>query len=580
MGVLWQWWVTTGFGAFFYLSLSAYGMAQSPPAEPPELPSDTPEPVEQTIPTAPGFPVPRPAPEPGLELEFPALPEPPEGAVPAGFEFRVDRVEVVGSTVLQEEIATLTQQVEKQDVTLNDLFQLRADITELYVSNGYITSGAFLPSNQDFSDGIVEIQVVEGVLETVEITGLRRLRDSYVRDRIRRSIRPPLNQDRLEDSLRVLQIDPLLASVNAELIAGSSPGQNILLLNLEEAPAFITTLSVDNYRPPSIGSTQGVIQVGHNNVLGFGDRFDAAYSLGEGLNLYDVSYAFPITPQGGALSIGFNNSDSRIVQDVFEDLGIRSEAETLSFAFRQPVIRTSETEFALSLGLDLRRSQSFILENIPFSFSPGPELGRSKVTAIRFSQDWVQRYPRRVLAARSQFSLGIDAFNATVNDIGIDGHFFSWLGQFQWVEQVTPGVLLVGRFNSQLTPDALLPIERFSLGGISTVRGYEENQIVADNGVTGSLEALISLSNNPQELQLTPFVEFGTAWNNRGSNPAPSTLASVGLGLRWLMAPSLQFRADYGIPLIPAEDQGNSLQSSGLYFSLTFEPTILFRADE
>jgi hemolysin activation/secretion protein len=103
---------------------------------------------------------------------------------------------------------------------------------------------------------------------------------------------------------------------------------------------------------------------------------------------------------------------------------------------------------------------------------------------------------------------------------------------------------------------------------------------VADNGVTGSVEALISLGNAPQELQLTPFVEFGTAWNNRGSNPDPSTLASVGLGLRWLMAPSLQFRADYGIPLIPAEDQGNSLQSSGLYFSLTFEPTILFRVDE
>jgi hemolysin activation/secretion protein len=433
-------------------------MAQSLPLEEPELPADAPEPVEQTIPTAPEFPIPQPVPDSDLELEFPAPPEPPEGAVPADFSFQVERVEVLGNTVLQEEIAALTRQVENQEVTLNDLFQLRADITELYVANGYITSGAFLPNNQDFSDGVVEIQVVEGELETVEITGLSRLRESYVRDRIRRGTRAPLSQDRLEDSLRVLQIDPLLASVNAELIAGSGPGQNILLLELEEAPAFFTTLSVDNYRPPSIGSTQAVVQVVHNNLLGFGDRFDAAYSLGEGLNLYDVSYAFPVTPQGGTLSVGFNNSDSRIVLDVFEDLGIRSEAETLSFGFRQPFIRTSETEFALGLGLDLRRSQSFILDNVPFSFSPGPELGRSKVTAIRFSQDWVQRYPQRVLAARSQFSLGIDAFNATVNDIGIDGRFFAWLGQFQWVEQVSPRVLLVSRFNAQLTPDALLPI--------------------------------------------------------------------------------------------------------------------------
>jgi hemolysin activation/secretion protein len=487
---------------------------------------------------------------------------------------------VLGSTVLQAEIEALTSQFENQDVTFNDLFQLRADITQLYIANGYITSGAFLPTDQDFSTGLVQIQVVEGELEDVAIRGLRRLREGYVRGRLQRGTTVPLNQQRLEDSLRLLQIDPLIESVNAELIAGSGPGLNILRLDLTEAPAFFTTLSLDNYRPPTTGSLQGVAQVTHNNLLGFGDRISAAYSLGEGLNLYDVSYTFPITPQGGTLSLGFNNSDSRIIQDVFEDLGIRSEAQTYSLGLRQPLWRSPESEFALGLALDLRRSQTFLLDNIPFSFSPGPELGRSQVTAIRFSQDWVQRYPRRVLAMRSQFSLGIDAFDATVNDLGIDGQFFAWLGQFQWVEQLSPGVLLVGRLNAQLTPDALLPIERYSLGGISTVRGYEENQIVSDNGVNASVEALISLSSIPNELQITPFVEFGTAWNNLGPSPDPATLASVGLGLRWLVAPSLQFRADYGLPLIAANNQGSSLQSSGFYFSLSFEPTSLFRTTD
>ncbi|MGF1567048.1 MAG: ShlB/FhaC/HecB family hemolysin secretion/activation protein [Nodosilinea sp.] len=575
MGVSSQGWAVSGFSLAILLGWPGSALAQSSGPEDTGLPVNTPDPTEQTIPAPPALPIPAPAPE--LHLEFPPPPVPPAGAVPSDFRFRVNRVEVLGSTVLQAEIAALTSRLENQDVTFSDLFQLRADITQLYVANGYITSGAFLPTNQDFSTGLVQIQVVEGELEAIDISGLRRLREGYVRRRLESGTSTPLSQPRLEDSLRLLQLDPLLDSVNAELMAGSGPGQNILRLELTEAPAFFTTLSLDNYRPPTTGSLQGVVQVTHNNLMGFGDRVSAAYSLGAGINLYDVNYTLPITPQGGTVSIGFNNSDSRIIQDVFEDLGIRSEAQTYSLGLRQPIWRSSESEFALGLGLDLRRSQTFLLDNIPFSFSPGPELGRSQVTAIRFYQDWVQRYPRRVLAARSQFSLGIDAFDATVNDIGIDGRFFAWLGQFQWVEQVSPGVLLVSRLNAQLTPDALLPIERFSLGGISTVRGYEENQIVSDNGVNASVEALISLSSIPNELQITPFVELGTAWNNQGPSPDPSTLASVGLGLRWLVAPSLQFRADYGLPLIAANNQGSSLQSSGFYFSLVFEPTSLFR---
>ncbi|BBD63754.1 surface antigen D15 domain-containing protein [Nostoc commune NIES-4072] len=65
---------------------------------------------------------------------------------------------------------------------------------------------------------------------------------------------------------------------------------------------------------------------------------------------------------------------------------------------------SSDNEFALSLAFDFRRSQTFILNDIPFSFTKGTEDGRSRVTAIRFSQDWLQRNANSVLAARSQFN--------------------------------------------------------------------------------------------------------------------------------------------------------------------------------
>jgi hemolysin activation/secretion protein len=45
-----------------------------------------------------------------------------------------------------------------------------------------------------------------------------------------------------------------------------------------------------------------------------------------------------------------------------------------------------------------------------------------------------------------------------------------------------------------------------------------------------------------------------------------------GLGLYWSITPALNVRLDYGIPLIAVDDQGDSLQENGFYFSLRYQP--------
>jgi hemolysin activation/secretion protein len=235
-------------------------------------------------------------------------------------------------------------------------------------------------------------------------------------------------------------------------------------------------------------------------------------------------------------------------------------------------VQSPQTEFAVGVALDLRRSQTFIEDNIPFSFSEGPEDGKSRVTVIRFYQDWVNRSGTRVLAARSQFNFGIDAFDATINDIGTDGRFFSWLGQFQWVQQLSPRALFVTAINTQLTLDSLLSLERFSIGGVDTVRGYRQNQLVSDNGVVASFELRIPVTANPRTLQINPFFEIGSGWNNRDSDPDPNLIAGLGLGVQWQVTRGLDVRLDYGIPLVGVSDRGDSLQDNGFYFSLRYQP--------
>ncbi|HEY9697848.1 MAG TPA: ShlB/FhaC/HecB family hemolysin secretion/activation protein [Trichocoleus sp.] len=589
------------------------------------IPPDAPDALQESIPrpsdTLPSVPIVPPNTSPAPTLQTPLIPPPP-AAPDLNLRFPVQQIKVEGSTVLQPEISALVKDYEARDeLSFEDLLELRSRITQLYLSNGYITSGAFLPNNQMLTDGMIRIQVVEGTLEAIDLCllspgtgrsrgssnsvseatsspleesspsnpasaqaqepqmpaeaedqcGSARLRESYIRSRLVQADTKPVNQQRIEETLQLLQLNPLIQQVNAELIAGSAPGQNVLTVQVIEASAFRLGIGGDNYQSPSIGSEQFSIQVGHDNLFGVGDRISTGYGITEGLDSFDISYSIPLNPQEGTLSFSYSTDESLIIEQQFEDLDIRSESETFSIGFRQPLIRKPETEVALGLQADLRRSTTF-LEGEPFSFSVGPEDGESNVTVLRFSQDWVERDARTVLAARSQFSLGIDALDATVNDTGTDGRFFAWLGQFQWVQRLAPRWVLVSRLVTQLTPDSLLSLERFGYGGVSTVRGYRQNQLVTDNGVLGAVEARFSLLPDSNRFQLVPFAEIGHGWNNESPDPATATLASVGLGVRWAVTPDLAIGLDYGIPLIDVEDEGDSLQDNGLYFSVRYQP--------
>ncbi len=540
------------------------------------FPSIPPGTIEPTRPIAPLLPKTLPTPTPSPQLEPRPAPTEPAPAIEA--KIKVKKVEVLGSTVFSaEELTKVFAPFVGKEVTFEQLLEIRTAVTDLYTRNGYTTSGAFLP-RQDVSDGSIEIQVVEGELERIEVQGLNRLQKSYVRSRIAAAAKTPINIRRLESALQLLQLDPLFSRVQAELTAGTVPGSNILILNLKEAPSLSAALIVDNHDSPSVGSTRGTGVLSHNNLLGLGDRALAEIAIAEGVEDYNISYALPVNARNGTLNFRYENGNSRIIEQPFAPLDINGETQTYSLGFRQPLIRTPTTEFALSLSGDLRRSQTYILDDEPFSFTIGPEKGESRVSAIRFSGDWVNRSSSRVLAARSQFSLGLDILDATVNDTGTDGRFFSWLGQFQWVQALNErkDATLVASTAAQLTGDSLLPLEQFSIGGVDTVRGYRANQRVGDSGIFGSVEVRLPLIRDGDGfglLQIAPFLDAGTIWNNNDDAIASSnTLVSIGLGLRWQLGSRLSARLDWGIPLVPVAGQGDTLQDKGIYFSLRVQP--------
>ncbi|MEO1146112.1 MAG: ShlB/FhaC/HecB family hemolysin secretion/activation protein [Cyanobacteria bacterium J06638_22] len=533
-----------------------------------------PEPIEEPLPEDPLPPLP--PPEELLPLpDTPVDPgQPPEG-VPELIQ--VERYDIQGSTIFDEdELAAVTEPF-TGDVTFAELLQARAAVTRLYTDNGYLTSGALIPP-QTVENNVVVIQVVEGRLEDVDIQGNRRLNDSYIRSRLRLAGRTPLNVPRLLEGLQLLQLDPLIETISADLQAGVEPGTNRLVVSVAEADSFSVTLNLDNERSPSVGSVQQGFTVEQLNLTGLGDRFLFEYTNTEGSNSIDTSYRVPFNPRNGTIELSFGLGDSDVIEEPFDVLEIDSDSRYYELAVRQPLFQSPTQEFALDFAFSRQESQTElgIADIGPFPLSPGAdEEGRTRISALRFGQDWVQRSSLHVLAGRSQFNLGVDLFDPTINDDAPDSRFFSWRGQGQWVRLLGRDTLLFVRGDVQLTGDSLPSFEQLGLGGQATVRGYRQNELLTDNGALISAEVRIPVLRVPEVdglLQVVPFFDAGVGWNNDTPDPDPNSLVGLGLGLLWRMGDNFTARFDWGIPLVDTDTGGDSWQEDGLYFSIRYSP--------
>ncbi|MEM6253802.1 MAG: ShlB/FhaC/HecB family hemolysin secretion/activation protein [Cyanobacteria bacterium P01_D01_bin.156] len=521
--------------------------------------------------------------------QSPHIETPPEESfqeVPTYFKF--NSINFIGNTIFpSEELTELISNIldSEKPFTVADLYAAATRITEYYREAGYITTGALprISLNEAgrltfIESGKVTFQIFEGSIEDIEVMGTQRLNEDYIRARLELATQPPLNRQRLVDALQLLHNDPLIDKVEAILDGGTQPGSNTLQINIQEARSFNTSIFLDNSRSPNVGDFQQGLQLSEGNFGGIGDRIITSYRHTEGSDSFDVSYALPLNPHGDTLTLSYSRTDSELITPSGSLLDIESTTSSIDLTWEKKLIHTPRQELSIGVIGSHRRSEVLFGESIfgfPVGFpTPGADTdGRSKVTALRFFQEWVSRNTSEVAAARSQFSLGLgNVLDSTINETAPDNRFFSWRGQAQYQRLLAPEMFLLVRADAQVTPGrSLLPIEQFGLGGQRSVRGYRQDLLLADNGLFTSAEVWLPVVRLPEVdgvLQVTPFVDLGWVWNSDGDALATDNLASVGLGLRW-QQDNLIARLDWGLPLVDVARERRTWQEDGFHFSLS-----------
>jgi hemolysin activation/secretion protein len=371
--------------------------------------------------------------------------------------------------------------------------------------------------------------------------------------------------------------DPLIGRMNARLLPGDKPGEAILDIEVVRARPYQVIAYYNNYHSPAIGSDFVGIAGSLANLTGRGDRLDVSYqnsvespSGGWG----SIAWNVPLNYSGTSFNVQAQHIRSAVVEYPLDTLNIRSTLDIVDVGLAQTVFETLRQRFAVGVN-GIWRENSTTLLGEPFSFVPSEPDGTTRATTLRLWQEYAYRREDQVLALRSTFSFVHDNLRTIEGAPPAphpDTNYWYWLGQAQYARQVMEnGAQVVLRGTLQATGDRLLPLDLIPVGGVYTVRGYRENQIVRDTGGVVNAEFHYPLLLEPRHgvgLSAFPFFDWG-----KGKNQGESAtiLSSYGLGAR-LKWKGVQIDVSKAWRLIHPgilDSLSGNLQDRGINFQVT-----------
>jgi hemolysin activation/secretion protein len=160
-----------------------------------------------------------------------------------------------------------------------------------------------------------------------------------------------------------------------------------------------------------------------------------------------------------------------------------------------------------------------------------------------------------------------------------NGNYFYFRGLASYEHDLWQDFQVKALLQGQATDNALVDSEQFSVGGLTTVRGYLESQAVGDSAIAGTLEvrspSLLRwwIKNDRHEVRLLGFLDAGSVYIN---DPLPEqttnfNLLSVGCGALATFMDWLNSAVYVGVPQISqGSTEADSYRPAG-------SPMLVFR---
>ena len=432
--------------------------------------------------------------------------------------FELKRVEWNPSEILtQEEIQGITDGYIGRPITAKDLVEMTDKITELYRQKGYMTCGAVL--NRRIHDGVAAIRLIEGRTERLSVSGNNYTKEGYITGRLGLKTGEIANIDKLNRNLRWFHGTNDL-QLRVVIKPGSKEGTTDYEIIAFEPQNQTVTLYADNDGYETSGRWREGVFYTVRSLSGQRDALRGSFIRSQGTKAWAFGYSFPISRQGMRLDLNYSGNRTKVTSGELKPLGVQGKAESYSLTLRVPfqitklsrheaglqyVYQTAKTDVGHGVGAVEPWVDDRVRRVIPYvSFT---HYGNSSVFYHKHSFVFAER---SALGGKSS-SAGIYRLSTFGQKRYNGGQFWQTRLEGQWCEE-----------------NYLASSDRFFIGGVNSVRGYEEGFIGGIRGLTANLEYHIPLDKN-RHISVFPFFDWGTIGGEVGMEH--KTLMSTGLGI-------------------------------------------------
>ena len=476
--------------------------------------------------------------------------------LPPSAPFEVKTIRITGNTLFDTPtLHALVADAVGKSLTLAQLNELAARITDYYQRNGYPLARAIIPA-QVIREGMVTIEVIEARYGKVSLENSSRVNDPLLQDTLAADVQggAPIAQTPLDHALLLLSDIPGVA-VSATLKPGDAVGTSDLVVTTTPSGPFVTgNVMLDNYGNSYTGRPRLGLTVNLNNPLHHGDVLSlSGLSSGSGMNYGRIGYETLVNGRGTRAG-GSYSALHYILGSPLAALNAHGTAEVASVWVRHPLLRSREFSLYGQLQYDWMQLQD-----------------RIDATAIRTDRtlnNWtagVSGDARDTLLAGAvntwnvSFTTGRVGFDdpaaqlADAATANTQGTFSKWNANLARLQGLSAKSNLYISLAGQWADGNLDASKKMIAGGPYTVRAYDIGAVSGDSGYLGTAELRYDLGAALSgKWQAMAFVDSAHVTVNQntwvaGTNSA--TLSGAGVGLNWAGPYQWSARAHIATPI-------------------------------
>ncbi len=507
----------------------------------------------------------------------------------AGFDivrFQVDGNSLLPAERVQELVAPFVGRRKVYGDVQKALEALENDYRRL----GYGTVQVYVPE-QELTSGVVKVQVSEGVVGKVTITGNKYFNNENVRAGL------PQLQEGKAPNMRQLSENVQLSNENpakqVEVTLGTSEEEGKVDIKVEvkeeDPERFYVTL--DNtgtkasgkhrlgfsYQNANIGNSDQVLTLAYTTAVDppggmkiLGNRVLPTQD-GDGVkvDIFSIGYRLPLYSLGDSIDFIYGNSSTDTPASsptLGGGLGINGKGEVFGLRYNHIFPRAGEYTSKLVLGYDYKYMNSRCsIAGVPTPFGlAGCTPHTLRPVTATYSGQWQkpgESIDFNIGVVHNLFPVGSEYLFVPVAPAAGGTDRYSAASGYKTKDEFT-ALRFGGSYATAIGGDWLLRVaasgqyaenalpagERLGVAGSTAVRGFLERAVAVDRGYFANFEAyspdIAASAGLPGNLKWLMFLDTAHGFNLNPSVNQKVNIASVGVGLRYNLKKDVSVRFD------------------------------------